>query len=102
MIRKKKSPFFSSISVSLAKALKIGELRRISDQSQKLAFLEFGRLMHEGSPRASFVTNCSISGIQRNDLIRCRDRFYRPERVMISISGDIGRKEAEAIYGISI
>ncbi len=90
-------PVFEEAKLSLAKDLKIGELRRISDDPQKLAFREFGRLIHEGSPRGRLVTRKSVDSIQREDLIRNHDQFYHPEKVIISISGDIDRKESESI-----
>lgn len=90
-------PVFEEAKLSLAKDLKIGELRRISDDPQKLAFREFGRLMHEGSPRGRLVTRRSLDSIQREDLLRHHALFYHPERVMISISGDIDRQESESI-----
>ena len=43
-------PSFEEMKLTLAKDLKLEELRRIMDDPQKLAFREFGRLMHEGSP----------------------------------------------------
>jgi zinc protease len=92
-----RKPVFEETKLSLAKDLKIGELRRIADQPQKLAFREFGRLMHADSLRGRLASRDSIEKIQRDDLIRCHEFFYCPDRVMISISGDIGRSEAEAI-----
>ena len=91
------TPVFEVEKLTLAKDLKIEELRRISDNPQKLAFREFGRLIHEGSPRGRLATIHSISRIQREDLIRFHDLCYQPQRVMISISGDISRKEAETL-----
>jgi len=90
-------PVFEAEKLTLAKDLKIEELRRIADDPQKLAFREFGRLMHEGSPRGRLSTAHSINRIQRDDLILFHDRFYHPKNVMISISGDINRSEAEAL-----
>lgn len=91
------NPVFEAEKLTLAKELKIEELRRISDDPQRLAFREFGRLIHEGSPRGRLATTNSINRIQRDDLIRFHDLFYQPKRVMISISGDIDRKEAETL-----
>jgi zinc protease len=91
------NPVFDAEKLTVAKELKIEELRRISDDPQKLAFREFGRLIHEGSPRGRLATINSISVIQREDLIRFHQRFYQPRRVMIAISGDIDRKEAESL-----
>jgi zinc protease len=90
-------PVFEVEKLALAKDLKIEELRRIADNPQKLAFREFGRLIHEGSPRGRLFTANSISRIQRDDLVRFHDRFYHPKNVMISISGDISRSEAETL-----
>ncbi len=86
-------PVFEEAKLNLAKDLKIGELRRISDDPQKLAFREFGRLIHEGSPRGRLVTGNSVNSIHRQDLIRHHEQFYHPEKIMISISVDIGRKD---------
>lgn len=90
-------PVFEAEKLTLAKNLKIEELRRIADDPQKLAFREFGRLMHEGSLRGRLATAKSIGRIQRDDLIRFHDRFYHPKNVMISISGDLNRHEAETL-----
>jgi zinc protease len=90
-------PVFEAEKLNLAKDLKIEELRRIADDPQKLAFREFSRLMHEGSPQGRLATANSISRIQRDDLIRFHDQFYRPKNVMISISGDLDRREAETL-----
>ena len=92
-----RKPVFEAEKLTLAKDLKIEELRRIADDPQKLAFREFGRLLHEGSPRGRLSTAVSISRIQRDDLIAFHDRFYHPENVMIAISGDVNRGEAEAL-----
>lgn len=90
-------PVFEAEKLTLAKDLKIEDLRRIADNPQKLAFREFGRLMHEGSPRGRLYTANSIGRIQREDLIAFHDRFYHPGNVLLSISGDIDRGEAEAL-----
>ena len=92
-------PSFEELKLTLAKDLKLEELRRIMDDPQKLAFREFGRLMHEGTPRGRLTTSASILAIQRDDLLLCHKLFYHPENVMISISGDIEIPEAKALIG---
>lgn len=91
------TPVFEMEKLTQEKELRIEELRRIPDDPQKLAFREFGRLIHEGSPRGRLATASSINRIQRDDLIRFHRLFYQPKGVMISISGDIDRKEAETL-----
>jgi zinc protease len=90
-------PAFEENKLAQAKELKIGALRRIVDDPQKLAFQQFGRLMHEGSPRGSLAKVSSINRILTNDLQDFHDRFYHPERVMISVSGDIDRRASEIL-----
>ena len=90
-------PSFEEMKLTLAKSLKLEELRRIMDDPQKLAFREFGRLMYQGTPRGRVTTSSSIRSIQRDDLLGCHKLFYHPENVMISISGDIDISEAKAL-----
>jgi predicted Zn-dependent peptidase len=88
-------PVFEQEKLDLEKALKLEELRRVFDDPQKLAFREFGRLMYESDSRGGLASPDSINGIQREDLIRFHGQCYHPDRVMLSISGDIDRGEAE-------
>ena len=88
-------PSFEENKLILGKDLKIEELRRIFDDPQKLAFREFGRLMHEGSPRGRLATSDSIRAIQRDDLLRCHRLFFHPKNIMISITGDIDSQGSE-------
>ncbi|MBU4370782.1 MAG: insulinase family protein [Syntrophaceae bacterium] len=90
-------PSFEEMKLTLAKDLKLEELRRIMDDPQKLAFREFGRLMHGGSPRGRVTTSASIRSIQRDDLLGCHKLFYHPENMMIAISGDIDIPEAKTL-----
>ena len=91
------NPVFEETKLALAKEMKLGELRRIADQPQKLAFREFGRLMHAGSPRGRVASKASLAGIHRDDLLRFHAAHYHPARVMITVSGDIGREDAVAM-----
>jgi predicted Zn-dependent peptidase len=75
--------------------MKLEELRRIPDDPQKLAFRNFGRLVHEGSPRGRLATTLSVSRIHREDLVRFHEQRVRPGRIMLSISGDIDNDEAQ-------
>ncbi|MCX5818960.1 MAG: pitrilysin family protein, partial [Deltaproteobacteria bacterium] len=90
-------PSFEESKLLMGKDLKIEELRRIFDDPQKLAFREFGRLMHEGSPRGRLTTSDSIRVIRRDDLLRCHRLFFHPKNIMISITGDIESKEAKIL-----
>jgi zinc protease len=88
-------PSFEENKLLQGKDLKIEELRRIVDDPQKLAFREFGRLMH-GS-RGRIATQESIRAIRRDDLIRCHKLFFQPKNIMISITGKIESWEAKLL-----
>jgi len=92
-----RQPAFEHDRLTLAKDLKIEELRRIGDDPQRLAFREFGRIIYRGSPWGQVATQASIAGIQREDLVLCHEQFYNPENIMIAVSGDIGREEAATL-----
>jgi predicted Zn-dependent peptidase len=86
-------PSFAENKLILGKDLKSEELRRIFDDPQKLAFREFGRLIHGESPRGRLVTQESIRTIRRDDLIRFHKHFFHPKNIIISITGDIESRE---------
>lgn len=88
-------PSFEEDKLNLAKALKIEELRRITDDPQKLAFREFNRLMYQHNPRGRVPVISSVEKIHREDLFQFHKRFFHPQNIMITVTGDI--KEADAI-----
>jgi predicted Zn-dependent peptidase len=90
-------PLFEEEKLSLAKALKMEALRRLADDPRQLAFREFGRLMHAGSPRGSLASPGSIDRIVRDDLISFHKLFIRPDRMMLAITGDIAHGQAAAL-----
>ncbi|MEN6317216.1 MAG: pitrilysin family protein [Syntrophaceae bacterium] len=89
-----KNPAFEDNKLRLAKDLKIEELRRIADDPQKLAFREFKKLLYVNNPAGRFSSITSVSNIQRDDLIQFYKKFFNPQNIMISITGDISREQA--------
>ncbi|MDI6775979.1 MAG: pitrilysin family protein [Syntrophales bacterium] len=89
-------PTFEENRFLLAKNLKTEELRRISDDPQKLTFREFSRILYRGNPRGRLASVSSVKNIARDDLIQFHKRFFHPANVMIAVSGDISREEAIA------
>ena len=89
-----KSPAFEESKLKLAKDLKIEELRRITDDPQKLAFREFKKLIYVNNPAGRFPTITSVRNIQRDDLVQFYKKFFYPENIMISVTGDISKEQA--------
>lgn len=89
-----REPAFEEEKFKLALSLKNGELRRIVDDPQKLAFREFNLLLYPDDPRGRYATTSSLLQITRNDLIAFHQRFFYPSNIILAISGDISRQEA--------
>lgn len=88
------NPAFEEKKLELSKKLKIEDLRRIADNPQKLAFREFSRLMYQNNPRGRLSSVSSVNQIRRDDLIKFHKKFFYPQNIMISITGDITKNEA--------
>jgi len=91
-----RKPAFEENKLKLATDLKIEDLRRIADDPKKLAFREFKRVLFQNNPAGRFPSTSSVKNIKRDDLIEFYRRFFYPENIMISITGDISKEEAVA------
>jgi predicted Zn-dependent peptidase len=89
-------PAFEENKLKLATDLKIEELRRIADDPKKLAFREFKRVLFKNNPAGRFPSTSSVKNIKRDDLIEFHRRFFYPENIIISVTGDISKEEAIA------
>ena len=92
-----REPLFDEGRLKLAKDLKSEEIRRIPDDPQNWAFKEFNRLLYQGNPRGRLPTLTSIRNIQKGDLVECHRNHYAPENMIMALSGDIRREEAEKL-----
>ncbi len=91
-------PAFEQDKFELARQLKSEELRRLKDDPQKLAFREFNRLMYAHDPRGNMVSSKSLANISRNDLIEFHHRFFRPDNMIVAVSGDITKEKAAEMF----
>jgi predicted Zn-dependent peptidase len=89
-----KEPAFEEEKLQLALSLKREELRRITDNPQKLAFREFNRLLYPDDPRGRYPTFASLQNIQRNDLISFQRKYFAPSNMIFAVSGNISRQDA--------
>ncbi|MGA2330673.1 MAG: pitrilysin family protein [Syntrophales bacterium] len=89
-------PAFEENKLKLAKNLLIEELRRIADDPKKLAFREFKRVLYQNNPAGRFPSTLSVENIERDDLVEFHRTFFYPENIIISVTGDISKREAIA------
>ena len=88
------SPAFEKKKLELVVQLKKEDLRRLQDNPQRLAFREFNRLIYQNDPRGKLTSNESLDNISRSDLIKFHRRFFHPNNIMFSITGDITKEQA--------
>ena len=92
-----REPLFDEGRLKLGKDLKSEEIRRLADDPQNWAFKEFNRLLYQGNPRGRLPTLSTIKNIQKSDLVECHRRHYAPENMIMALSGDIRREDAEML-----
>lgn len=88
-----RAPAFDPKKFKTALDLKKGELKRLSDNPEKLAFREFQRLYFRGNTQGRLPTEDSINSIKREDALEFQRRYYSPQNITIAVSGDVKREE---------
>ncbi|HUH66668.1 MAG TPA: pitrilysin family protein, partial [Syntrophales bacterium] len=89
-------PVFEEKKLALAKDLMIEDIKRIADDPQRLAFREFKRVLFGSNPAGRFPSAKSVADVTRTDIVEFHRRFFYPENIMISITGDVSKEEAIA------
>lgn len=92
-----REPLFDEGRMKLGQELKSEEIRRLPDDPQNWAFKEFNRLLYDGNPRGRLPTLTTVKNIQKADLVECHRRHYAPNNMIIALSGDIRREDAEML-----
>ena len=88
-----KRPAFRSEQLDLAKKQEIEAIRRSNDDPEEIAYREFRRALYAGNPRGWVPTLESVEKIQRSDLVEFHRRFFRPNHLLLAISGDFKKEE---------
>lgn len=88
------NPAFEESKITVAKNLKVEDLRRIADDPQKLAFRELKRFLYRDNPAGRLPSIASVHSIHRDDLVQFYTQFFYPKNVMIAVTGDISKEQA--------
>jgi zinc protease len=86
-------PGFDPTQLDLAKKQEIESIRRSNDDPEEIAYREFRRFLYEGNPRGQIPTIESIESIQQDDLKVFHRQFYKPNNILLGISGDFQKEE---------
>ena len=90
-----RNPAFPEDKIRMEKDEAIESIRRENDRPQQIAGREFRKMLYESShPYSRRVDGTleSIEKITRNDMIAFHKKFFRPNNIIIGISGDFDRK----------
>jgi predicted Zn-dependent peptidase len=86
-------PVFAQDKLDLAKKQKVEELRRENDEPEAIGFREFKKVIYRNNPRGNFPIIASVQKIKRDDLISFHKRFFRPDQIILGVSGDFSSEE---------
>lgn len=87
------NPAFDPAQLDLAKKQEIENIRRSNDDPEEIAYREFRRLLYQSNPRGQVPTIESIQRIKREDLIAFHRQFFKPNNMILGISGDFKKSE---------
>lgn len=87
-----KSPAFEEDKFLIARRRACQDLLELPNDPLNLAFREYKKLLYADRPRRTLPTLAALKRITRSDLVAFHRRFFRPEHIMIAVSGDFSRE----------
>lgn len=82
-------PAFDAARVELAKNQAIEGLRRMNDDPKEVAERELHKAVYAGTPLGNVPTIDEVKSFTRDDMAAFHRRFYRPNNVVLAVSGDV-------------
>ena len=96
-------PDFAPARVELARKHIQEALRRQNDDPKEIGDREINRAVYAGHPLGRIATVATVAAITRQDLINFHRRYFRPDNMILAVSGDFRRnemiRELNAIFG---
>ncbi len=97
-------PSFPKDEVSKVRDLMLAEVRQRLDSAELLAGAHFQNLLWgDDNPRGRVVSEASIAGIGRDDLVKWHKTWFAPNNAMLAIAGDVDvaklKKDLKARFG---
>lgn len=90
-------PLFEEKRLSLWKGQRIESIRRRKDDPGKVAGIAYRQVVFGETPYGRVLVEKDVKNIDRLDLLKMHRTFVRPNQAILSVSGDIDRKELEQI-----
>lgn len=99
-------PDFSDKRIDMTRKQMIEGLRRQNDDPKEIGDREISRAIYAGHPLGTIPSFESIGSITRTDLLDFHRRFYRPDNMLLAVSGDFNRenlvKQLNALFGPAV
>ena len=94
-----RNPAFSEKEVLRVRSELLGELQGEKDDPGTVAGKAFDEIVFKGNPyrRPTNGDDKTVAKIARQDLVAFHDKFYRPNRTIVAIVGDLREPEALAL-----
>ena len=93
------NPRFDTKEVARVRDELVGFLQSEKDEPGTIATKAFNEIVFKGHPyrRPANGDEKTVTKLTRQDLVTFHDRFYRPNRAIMAIVGDLGEAEALAL-----
>ncbi|HIJ81905.1 MAG TPA: insulinase family protein [Desulfuromonadales bacterium] len=96
-------PDFDQKRIDITRRQIIEGLRRQNDDPKEIAGRELGKAIYAGHPLGSEATFDTVSRVVRRDMVEFHGRYFRPENMILAISGDFERapliRELNEVFG---
>jgi len=89
-------PAFNEARFELARKNTIEAIRRQNDDPKGIAGRELRSALYANHPLGRVASMETVNRITRNDLISFHHRFYKPDRMILAVSGDFKSAELKA------
>lgn len=86
-------PDFDKKRVDIAKKQLIEAIRRQNDDPKQIADREIERAVYAGHPLGDISTIKSVTSISSMNMREFHKKFYRPDNMILAVSGDFDKKE---------
>lgn len=90
------APAFSDARFELARKNTLEAIRRQNDDPKGIAGREIRRSLYAGHPLGRVATSETVQRIGRDDMIAFYKRFYRPQGMILAVSGDFDSAEMKS------
>ena len=86
-------PAFRQDRINLAVNRTIEGLRRQNDDPKGIANRELQKALYPGHPLGRYPTIESVKKVTRDDMVAFHRHYYRPDRVILAVAGDVNGPE---------